>query len=281
MNDKDKQKAIDDLKKRLEGGSNPRQPRSIYNIIWECNQFLNWVESPVPTPEDAETWISRIKKKRKSIGYQNSAYWAIKRLYLVNKWDWPESLETGPRAAEMYEQNAPFFSIDDIERLVFWASANAEPQEAAMIAVSTTWGLRREEMRRIQPDDIKDDTLLVRTGKHGRARWHLIPEEIQPYIEEYSFEPRLSLAYVSNLFIIVCMKANISRPDGTGWHAIRRTLAGFFEDQRWQESKIYNYMRWSTSRRGMAMRYASATREDKETDLEAYSMIPWLKSWVI
>lgn len=279
MKDKDKQTAIDNLIIKMSGGSNPRSPDSVKKFTRESEKFLYRVDGDMPTPEDAEAWMNYIRRTRKSINYQNMGYWAIKRLYTVNKWDWPDSLETGPRSPEIYEQKAPVFPAENIASLISWARDKGTPQQTAMIAISTTWGLRREEMRRIVSDDIQHGTILVRTGKHGRARRHSIPDFLQPYIAGYNFEPRLSLPTLSDMFILVCYKAGIDRPDGTGWHGIRRTIAGTLENAGWAETKISNYLRWSISRRGMALRYAMSTREDREIDLEAYETLPWVKTW--
>lgn len=279
MEDSKKQEAIRKLEHKMSGGSNPRTPESIRKFRREAEKFLARVEGESPTPEDAENWVAHTKRTRKSVNYQNIAYWAVKRLYIVNKWDFPDSLEVGPRTPEFYQQQTPVFGVPEISKLVLWAKENANPQEAAMIAISTTWGLRREEMRRIEPEDVQNGIFVVRTGKHGRARAHIIPPEIEPYIRGYDFEPRLSLTYLSNLFMIVCYKGEVPRKDGTSWHGVRRTIAGFLEDKGWAESKIANYLRWSTSRRGMAMRYAMATREDKEVDQDAYLQLHWLRLW--
>lgn len=278
MEAKAQEKAIAKLQAMMSGGSNPRTQGSIVTFISHSKMFLKQMGGPTPTAEDAEKWLVSRRKKWKSKNYQNIAYWAIKRLYKANKWPFPESMEASPRAPEMYEQKQLPMSVEDITTLVKWAAASGSPEEQAMIAVATTYGLRRVEMQSIQPEDFRNDTLLIRTGKHGRVRGHAIPPEIKPYLDAYDWSQRLSVTHLSILFDIVCYKAGIKKPDGLSWHGIRRTLAGVLEPHIGGVN-VQSYMRWSGGRTNIMMRYVLASRQDREIDLQAFAAIPWLKYW--
>lgn len=289
MDTKAQEKALTKLQAMMSGGSNPRTPGSIDIFTRQSRMFLRQVGGPTPTAEDAEKWLVSTRKKRKSKNYANVAYWALKRLYKANKWEFPENMASSPRPPEMYEQKQLPMKEQDIATLIKWAASNGSPEEAAMVAVATTYGLRRVEMQSICPEDFHDNkvyiagqmgagTLLIRTGKHGRVRGHVIPPEIKPYLEAYDWSQRLSLTHLSILFDIVCYKAGIKKENGLNWHGIRRTLAGTLEPHIGM-ANVSNYMRWSTGKMSMAMRYVLASRQDREIDLQAFAAIPWLKYW--
>ena len=70
-----------------------------------------------------------------------------KKLAEANNWPWPFTSDDKPVAEE--EPFAPAFTPEEIETLIK-ARDEYSKGELFYLAVSTTWGLRREEMARIR-----------------------------------------------------------------------------------------------------------------------------------
>jgi len=217
----------------------------------------------------------------------------VRALYKRNDWDWPFARAEGPSPSEE-EIEAPALDPSVIVEMIQAAKKNIlSPLEAAYLALSTTYGLRRVEMMELKSQDInlKDRTIHIMTAKHGRERTHLIPEQIIPYLSKYSFKDHLSEYKMFILFIAIEYKIGLEHIPRVGWHSIRRTLNTLLLDQL-PQNIVMSFLRWKQRTSSfMPYRYSAirfvgrggiATKvvgEFKEVDQKVFSVHPFLSSW--
>ncbi|MBA7549656.1 hypothetical protein ES705_42147 [subsurface metagenome] len=242
-----------------------RAPGTITSYLQTARFFLEFLgDRQMPTGQDdtAAAEAGRIFRRfflhRREQGISERTltkeFVQSKKLAEANNWPWPFTSDDKPVAEE--EPLAPAFTPEEIETLIK-ARDEYSKGELFYLAVSTTWGLRREELVRIRKRDYNEQTIKIKIAKQkGRVLRveHVIPDEINPILQNY--HPRLksrgSLTYV---FYRVLNKAGIERRKGYGWHSIRRTLRTLLEwnlaENRLPLSLVADYMSWSKTQKGI------------------------------
>ena len=169
------------------------------------------------------------------------------------------------------------------------------PDEKAFLALSTIYGLRREEMCNIRHEDLdfKKGTIYIRTIKKGRERYHLIPSEIKAVLQEHDFARCYSIFQLSRMFWSIVNKSGMSRLQSQelGWHTIRRGLKTLLDRSGLDPFTIHQFMRWQGGERGFAMdaRYHAthfvtldgeeSISDEAEADKEVFKKHPFIKLW--
>ncbi|TET39752.1 MAG: hypothetical protein E3J66_07695, partial [Dehalococcoidia bacterium] len=175
-------------------------------------------------PDDKDFRRYFLHRREQDIGERTltKEFIQLKKLADANNWPWPFTSDDRPAAEE--EPFAPAFTPEEIETLIE-ARDEYSRGELFYVAVSTTWGLRREEMVRIRKRDYNEQTIKIKIAKqkHSRRVEHVIPDEINPILQDY--HPHLNnINSLSYLFYRVLNKAGIGRRKGYGWHSVRRAL---------------------------------------------------------
>jgi len=269
-----------------------RAPGTISSYLQTGRFFLEFLgDGAQPTDKDFRRYFLHRREEDISGRTLTKEFVQLKKLADANNWPWPFTSDDKPVAEE--EPFAPAFTPKEIETLIR-ARDKYSKGELFYLAVSTTWGLRREEMVRINKRDYTEVSIKIKTAKHGRRVEHIIPDEINPILQNY--HPRLksrgSLTYV---FYRVLNKAGIERRKGYGWHSIRRTLRTLLEwnlaENRLPLSLVADYMGWSRTQKGIV--YGGAPMlgvyshpEIISTDPFAIDRLvlgvhPFLKHWVV
>lgn len=229
-----------------------RAPGTITSYLQTAKTFLVWLgDSGQPTDNDFRRYFLYRREKDISERTLTKEFIQLKKLAEANNWAWPFTSDDRPVAEE--EPFAPAFTSEEIETLIK-ARDKYSNGECFYLAVSTTWGLRREEMIRIRKRDYTELSIKIKTAKHGRRVEHIIPDEINPILQNY--HPKLnninSLSYV---FYRILNKAGIERRKGYGWHSVRRTLRQVLEwnlaEKRLPLSLVADYMGWSRTQKGI------------------------------
>jgi hypothetical protein len=148
--------------------------------------------------------------------------------------------------------------------------------ELAYIAVSTTYGLRREEIGTLE---IYDGHVRVNTAKGGEPTNHLVPGSIKCYLKGYR---RVNdVRYLTRLFWIIVNKVGLDIDSGYGWHSIRRALTTELADMDIAAMKVMRFMRWSedTLKREFGMMAIYAAGEQEDIDRYIFKVHPFLKYW--
>jgi len=171
---------------------------------------------------------------------------------------------------------------NEIRRLVGYAK-RADSSTCSVFALSTTYGMRRTEISRVEPGDIDigSGLIVIRTAKSGKARELPIPDEIKPHLKRTSgFGTESEL---STLFVDSCRKAGVGYKKGMGFHAVRRSLLSGLRRARiepeyagfWQLA-LQSFFGWSGS--GMVDLY-SAGISDWESSQLILRHHPFLEFW--
>jgi len=217
---------------------------------------------------------------------------AIRKFYRVNGLPWPLEGWELPKVSER-DVYAPALADKLIAKLIETArSGSALPADAAFLALSTVYGMRRVEIAAITPFDLDYDErlLYVRTGKGGRERWHMIPEVIVPYLRA-GLTRAFSPAQVSKAWYRLEKASGIGRIEDAGFHAVRRSLVRGLVNAGLPEAVIRNFLRWKRSDDDMLHRYFSTTvvgeggshtdpgRRDKQVDEQVFAVHPFLSRW--
>jgi integrase len=196
-------------------------------------------------------------KERYKPGSVNFVFRVIRRLFAVNNLPWEYRRSEAPRIGQG-DEYYPQLSTDII-RMMILAAKNGRlyTDEQCFIALSTIYGLRRQELANVQPKDISLETnaLYIATVKSGRERYHLIPSEIRPYLKAHDFNKRYAIATLSQMFKRILIKSGARKltANPIGWHSIRRALLVGLADSGVNILAIRTFLRWKAATRDLAM----------------------------
>jgi integrase len=235
------------------------------------------------------------RKKKFSPGTVNFTFRVIRRLFAVNDIPWEYRQGEAPAIGQRDEYR-PQLSPNVIEMIIVAAkNGRLFPDEQAFVALSTIFGLRREELANLRPADInlRSGALYVATVKHGRQRYHLIPQEIEPYLAAHDFGSHYAVATLSQMFKRVLAKsgAGAIRDRRLGWHSIRRGLLDNLVDAGVSVLAARSFLRWKAAEGDMAMpaRYygnvvvdlaeSGPVLEEAKGDEEIFEKHPFLPFW--
>jgi len=191
-------------------------------------------------------------------------------------------------------ENKIAFSADDIKQMIDAAKQgfpnmcekedNLKGISVALVALSTTYGLRRVELFNFDSETLNLKTKRLRVfTKHGsRLREHIIPDEIIPYLKDY--QPFQSEFKESQIFHDIERASGLPERYGTGWHCIRRGLVNNLVKVNLEVPEqqalvyIYDYMRWKkTVAFGMIGTYF--TEKPEIVDMAILKAHPFLEYW--
>ena len=237
-------------------------------LVARAGAFLYWLEDRPLDTEQVRRFLDKMKRDTYADGSLRFTWSVLRRLFVVNEVVWPFRRGDAPVVREMHEY-APPLHPHSVEAMVNVVLGRVPPaggvqlrdQHRTFLCLSTIWGLRRVEMVGMQPAflDVKAKLLFVETAKHGRQRWHMVPDHVMPHLEGWGFREPMSRSGVSLLFSD--LKAAIGFT-GTpamevGWHSIRRTLSTLLQDNGLSQSAVEQFLRWKRSTNSMVSRYHS------------------------
>ncbi|MFA5376691.1 MAG: hypothetical protein WC455_13165 [Dehalococcoidia bacterium] len=255
-----------------------------------CEDFLERIRYREPNRAAVVMYMKYLRNEAEYSDNSINLKWrTLRRFFIVNGLEWPFTRNEVPRVRES-DVYAPALHPDLIKKFIALAHAGDLTQaEAALLALSTTYGHRRAELATTTKldVDIASGMLLVKTLKHGRERWHVIPDEIVPWIEGYEFPP-LTEDRVTRIYLSIEEKTGMKHIDATGWHSIRRTLVTLV-GRYCSELEVHKFFRWGDT--AMEQRYTSVrfvggdedTREmagaESQIDTRVFAQHPFLGMW--
>ena len=199
----------------------------------------------------------------------------VKLLAQIQGWHFPK---LSMRRVRDDEIRRTIFSKEQVVSLIQMGRQLLQPKELSYLALSTTYGVRREEMAKPDPPEIADGKITIHTVKGGPTTTHLIPPEIAPYLE--NFRP-YACDYMSHMFLRMLYKVGIKIGNGYGWHSIRRALATELLLSDVSALNILRFMRWSdASLKGeFGMLTIYAKKDQARIDEEIFRIHPFLPYW--
>lgn len=233
------------------------------------------------TREDVLGYFRWLEKKTTNKDSVIEYYYVMLSVFKIAGEKWPITtadlkLERGPRRPQ------PVVDVSEIEKMISYAkSAEAKPEHMLLVAISTTYGLRREELHRLTVDSFTDVSMKVDTAKHGLPREHMIAEAIMPYVSYGLSRAELPIPVTTLSLIYHKMRqaAGCLPVEREGWHSIRRALDTDLVDAGLPDRLIENYMRWAAGAKGgMVGRYYTS-RSGFNVDKRVFEVHPYLGFW--
>jgi len=197
----------------------------------------------------------------------------VKLLAQIQGWPFPRLAMPKVRDGDV---SRPILSQDEVCLMIKRGKQVLSARELAYLALSTTYGLRREELSSLGRIDGK---VTVNTVKGGPVTTHVVADEIGPYLAAYE---RTGVRYMSFLFRRMIEKVGISLAgDNYGWHAIRRALATELLYRDVSLINVVRFMRWSdgTVKGQFGMLAIYGKRKQEEVDRSVFKVHPFLAIW--
>ncbi len=264
--------------------------------------FLQWLGTRAFTKDMVLLYCDYLKKyKYYADGTVIRHFKVIRRLAKVNGVTLDFRRDELPQQNEL-ELYAPAMDPVDIKAMVDLARGlepaaggqayDRRPEHAAFLALSTVYGLRRAEMALMVPGlfDIKNRTMFVETVKEGRQRYHIISDNIAPWLSAWGFQRQYSEDALTDMFGYLKRMIGFEARE-VGWHAIRRSAIA----EAWRcgltEPDILSFYRWKRPMGNMPLRYATAkivgragervdvSFGDRQVDKKVLQLHPFVRFW--
>jgi len=223
--------------------------------------------------DDVVRYLSCLREQ----GYRQSSIDVMMRplklLAQIQGWSFPRLAMPKVRDVDI---SRPILSYEEVCQMIRRGKEVLSNRELAYLALSTTYGLRREELSGLGRIDGK---VTVETVKGGPVTTHLVPDEITPYLAGYK---RTGVGYMSLVFRRIIRKLGITLAgENYGWHAIRRALATELVSTDVSLLNLLRFMRWSdASLKGeFGMLAIYAKRNQEEIDRSIFEVHPFLPIW--
>lgn len=274
----------------------------------QAEDYLRWLRNREPTMDSVRAYLEHLRKEHYADGSIAQKFGILRRLFKVNQdtlkqegieWSFHRGDSPVIRELEVY---APALDPDIVNRMIkvvrgqepYEGRIEPTPRHCAFLALSTIYGVRREEMVKLRPGhiDLAHRTIFIETAKHGRQRYHVIPDAILSYLHAWRF-PQISLSYASQTFVeirnMVGFKGKVAYD--IGWHSIRRILVQLLVRAGIEELDVNQYLRWKRSASNMLPRYFSTPvvswggtqrdlpTDDVKIDQAIFAIHPFLPAW--
>lgn len=243
--------------------------------LWAVTDFLG----TSPKDLDEEAVLSYLDKREKAGDKPQTLkmrFYALKYLFKLYNAPWTlterEVFSTRERRERLPQ---PRFRKEEVISIIAKARQTCNPQELAMLAISTTYGCRRSELGDIRVSDLDFDvkTITIYARKGGRVATQLLPDEIIPYVQSYNY-PHLGLNAISLIFKRIMDKAFEPR-QGYGWHSFRRSIATELRNAGVADEDIYSFLRWSTG----SILGTYIQTEPKQNKEKIFPKHPFIQHW--
>lgn len=290
---------IKNLETELVGWERSQSAQRQYPLV--VAHYLNSTDPEnIFTRAGVNEYLAKLTREKKAGNTKRFAYYILKKFFEVNDQKWPFG-RGAPAKTSKEELRAPAMPSEDVMTIIRNRD-RLEDWQAGVIALSTTYGLRQEEILKVHADDIKDGKIFIHTVKHGIEGWHILPDEIAPYVEVWASlgsDQRPAKATLFVEFHKIAKRCGITGTKGMGFHSIRRQLltelvrsgqlaielvargAATPEMVGWAGLNliaVYQFLRWSLpSAFGMLGVYSHLP--DELVDQAVLAAHPWLRLW--
>lgn len=254
-----------------------------------ARRFLKYAQRRELDRAAVLAYMEYLRKQGYADGTIAFIFRVIGRLFRSNGIEWPFRKGEGPRVRKSEEYTPALHPVLIRQMIKAAYDGLLEPGEAAYLALSTIYGLRKTELLSVTPEDINLDMgqILIKTAKHGREWWHSIPKEIRGVLGAYSY-PKISDWESYRILRNIEYKSGIEHTEEVGWHAIRRTVV-MEVGHHCSQLDIHNFFRWkadSTEQQytnaqyvGLGPAQVQMASGDKKVDDIIFAQHPFLLCW--
>jgi integrase len=169
---------------------------------------------------------------------------------------------------------------EEVEKLINAFKDSKDRYKKGLLALATTYGLRRIELYRLTKDDIDENKIFVFTAKGGEPREHIIPAQILDIVADFKGKLK-KLRYIQELNIIfdeMFYEAGIELRPMLGIHSIRRALITELMQTPLNPNIIRNFLRWKG--RGVDILQEYTLFNPEEVDRKVFEHHPFLNLWL-
>jgi len=255
-----------------------RKPETKAVYVSLINLFLQFSKDKVLDEWTVRKFFEWMDKKGYAPTTQRIAWYALKKYFKARGIPWELDGEDYPEV-DRSELKKPTLTREEVVRMIEVTKKNGFPEEKVLLALCSTFALRRAEFCSIDERciDRKDHTLFVKAKKGGEARYHFIPEEIRWCIYPWNFNKRVPLSTASAIFDAILAKAKIKKKERMNIHSLRRSVITELCSTNLPPMRVYNFARWKRREFGMLTEYDNP--KFRETDLLIYEKHPFLSYW--
>jgi len=211
------------------------------------------------TRSEVVGYIRKLERGGYAAGTRRLHFGVLKRAFQLAGVEWPFGRKPPaelPVSVAEWDVKAPPIALADLKLIINGAKDGAFPRDwTALIGLSSIYGLRRIELMELAPEcmNLDNGTLRVVTAKHGRAREHLIPEVLKPYLTDYPFR-KYSEFKLTQGYHLMREAVGLPYAYGEGFHGVRRTLVTALL-YIFPEPIVSDFMRWKKSSMSMVRHY--------------------------
>lgn len=208
---------------------------------------------------------------------------ALKRLFSANGREWPLTRRDMPKAIKR-RQRSKGLTGERLRDLISRGRFKGTAEQKFYLALSSTYGFRRDELGAISADDIdpKADSITVDTLKGGLERVHHIPPQIRPYLYPYLDQVKCKQDFQMNrLFNGMCKAVGFTKKRGESWHSLRHALITNLKlEGQLDGDTISRWIGWKTSQSGASPMFDTYfDAEPGDLDDQVFNHHPFLPSW--
>ncbi len=244
---------------------------TLRTYIPEVTRFLGTLKGDEFDESDGRAYLANLYSMRDNTA--RKIYYALFALFKSQKI--PFEMTVPPMEENPFQ---PTIRQEEMPVLITAVKEAGDPDERGALALSTTYGVRRVELRRASENDLNrdDKTITIHTAKKGRVRTHLIPEEILDHISGYDFKSRSDQSW-ADLFKKMTRRAGLEFGKGFGWHSIRRALYTELTQANVGFLHIHEFLRWRIRGINLGMIYDQTP--PAEIDRIVFEKHPFLAAW--
>ncbi len=196
---------------------------------------------------------------------------------------------------EFAHTHRPALGMDLVQRLIAAARTDAvDPWARGLLAVATLYGPRAVELSWVRPASWRaPDTLFLRAakGSDGRELWWPAGDALAS-VRDGPW-PVATVGAVERQMDSLWAAAELARPPGVSWHALRRGLASALAAAGIDEAGLQAFMGWKGAKRSMAVHYAHPSAvvgadgvetvvpavDPRTRDAAVWAVHPWAEAW--
>lgn len=224
---------------------------------------------------DITLYLTHLRKRDLTQSTIDKNLKSIRLLSQIQGWDFPK---LSLRHTSPDDITRTIMPKDHVSSMILMGKSLFNEHELCFLALSTTYGLRRAEMVRLQQDDLSEETITIHTAKGGRLTTQLIPKQISPYLRCFRhYEPDS----LTHMFHRLAQKIGLTTTAGFGWHSIRRSLATELILLDASALNVLRFMRWAdaSTRGDLGMLTIYAKRDQSRIDEAIFKIHPYIPLW--